>query len=42
LAQKEKNQLELSKKIEQLMDQYPESNFTRMAQSLVTKNNFVF
>ena len=42
LAQKEKNKLELSKKIEQLMEEYPESNFTRMAQGLEVSRKFIF
>ncbi|MFH1461459.1 MAG: outer membrane protein assembly factor BamD [bacterium] len=42
LAQKEKNDSSLTEKIEELMEQYPESHFTRMAQGLTTKNKFIF
>ncbi|MBU4269687.1 outer membrane protein assembly factor BamD [Candidatus Dependentiae bacterium] len=42
LAQKEKDNDTLGKKVEQLMEQYPESPFTRMAQGLSVKNNFMF
>ncbi len=42
LAQKEKDSPTLTDKIEKLMDDYPESHFTRMAQRLTTKNRFVF
>lgn len=42
LAQKEKDSPTLTDKIEKLMNNYPESHFTRMAQRLTTKNRFVF
>ncbi len=42
LAQKEKDSPALTDKIEKLMDEYPESQFTRMAQRLTTKNRFIF
>jgi outer membrane protein assembly factor BamD len=42
LAQKEKDGDSLSEKIEYLMDNFPESHFTRMAQGLTIKNKFVF
>jgi len=43
LAKKQKNKTLLTKNIEKLATKYPESQFTLMAQSLVSsKNNFIF
>ncbi|MFC1894618.1 outer membrane protein assembly factor BamD [Candidatus Dependentiae bacterium] len=42
LAQKEKDKTILNEKIEKLLDKYPNSHFTKMAQRLVNKTTFVF
>lgn len=42
LAQKEKNDNELAEKIDILNEQYPDSQFTRMAQQLNYKRKFTF
>jgi len=42
LAQKQKNQDKIKESIEKLVAQYPESQFTHMAQALTTKSPFFF
>ncbi|MFH1831368.1 MAG: outer membrane protein assembly factor BamD [bacterium] len=42
LAQKQKNKKILDEKLEQLATQHPESQYTRMAQSLISRSKFEF
>ncbi|MFA5075321.1 MAG: outer membrane protein assembly factor BamD [Candidatus Babeliales bacterium] len=42
LAQKQKNENKLNENIEILVSKFPESSFTRMAERLGTKSNFIF
>jgi len=42
LAQKQKNEEKIKESIEKLLTQYPESQFTQMAQALTTKSPFFF
>ena len=42
LAQKQKNQEKIKESLEKLVSQYPESQFTQMAEALTTKSPFFF
>ena len=42
LAQKQRNEQTIQKNLEELFAKYPQSEYARMSQSLITKNNTVF